>query len=119
VQAAGCQEGGAPCAVETLSGELLAVASLAVDTAATTIMSARLLEATLWALSRWADSYIFPLHNHGNLHQSLLQATVPNSLLHAFGADDGASHSPCASNSRTTSTLTARATSHWRMCVCV
>jgi hypothetical protein len=51
--------------VEALSRELLAVAALAVDPAASTLMSARLLEATLWAVARWADSYLLPQHNQG------------------------------------------------------
>ncbi|KXZ52946.1 hypothetical protein GPECTOR_8g320 [Gonium pectorale] len=51
---------GACAAVEGLTAALLALPAMALREGGAAVMSPRLMEAIVWSLARWADTYLFP-----------------------------------------------------------
>eukprot|EP00854_Cymbomonas_tetramitiformis_P018543 gene18543-22136_t len=72
---------------EQLSRRLLEMATSAGDPAHQALLSPRLLEALLWAVSRWADTYLMPEDSGGSLHHFTQQAGC---LLEVGGSELGA-----------------------------
>ncbi|GLC45912.1 hypothetical protein PLESTM_001800600 [Pleodorina starrii] len=60
-------EGGGPAvaAVEGLTAALLGLPALALQEGAAAVLSPRLMEAVVWSLARWADTYLFPEEAEG------------------------------------------------------
>ncbi|KAK9812956.1 hypothetical protein WJX72_006385 [[Myrmecia] bisecta] len=69
-----------PNPVEQLSQCLLAVAGMCLDESARPLCSPRLMEAAIWAVARWADTYLFP------------EEEFNSPLAAAFGAEGGGLH---------------------------
>lgn len=66
-------------AVERLSRALLELTALSLNPAAAPVISPRLLEACVWGVARWADTYLFPEEGE----------PLPESLQAAFGDASG------------------------------
>ena len=65
---------GAPDCVSELAKSLIDFGCLALDSNARGALSPRLLETTIWALARWADTYLIPEDAGGNLHAAVYAA---------------------------------------------
>ncbi|KAK3239066.1 hypothetical protein CYMTET_50978, partial [Cymbomonas tetramitiformis] len=74
---------------EQLSRRLLEMATSAGDPAHQALLSPRLLEALLWAVSRWADTYLMPEDSGGSLHHFTQQGPLSVAITRAFGEASG------------------------------
>ena len=64
-------ESGGSDPVEALSQQLLAAARLTGSAATRALVSPRVLEALLWALSRWADTYLMPEDSGSSIYAAM------------------------------------------------
>ena len=65
---------GAPNCVVELARALIDFGCLALDANARGALSPRLLETVVWALARWADTYLIPEDSGGSLHAAVYAA---------------------------------------------
>lgn len=73
-EAAAAAPAGMPDCVSELAKALIDFGCLALDPSARGALSPRLLETAIWALARWADTYLISEDSGGNLHAAIYAA---------------------------------------------